>query len=75
MNVCQSVSLDTFFYLTNLSIFVGCCWEEDPSVLQEFPQISRCYRVERTGKASKKPSYDQLVSRSAKFDDSEEEKK
>jgi len=53
---------------------LGCCWEDDNSVLQDYPQIARCYRTEITGKASKKPTYEQLVSRSAMFDDQEAEK-
>ncbi|CAG5078841.1 Oidioi.mRNA.OKI2018_I69.PAR.g9100.t1.cds [Oikopleura dioica] len=48
---------------------MGCCWEEDQSVLDEYPFISRCYRTERFGRESPKPALDVLKARSASFDD------
>ena len=41
----------------------GCCWEEDDAVIEEFPNLPRCYQTERGGN-SKRPNFEDLVARS-----------
>ena len=42
---------------------LGCCWEEDDSVIEEFPNLPRCYQTERGG-GSRRPNFEDLVMRS-----------
>lgn len=52
---------------------LGCCWEDDPEVLNKYPWLPRCYKRSRDvfGSDYTAPpdvDVDQLVARSAEFD-------
>ena len=62
---CLSIGKTTLSLESRNNKILGCCWEEDDSVIDEFPMLPRCYRVERNGAMANRPNLDDLVMRSA----------
>jgi len=65
MTECLSIGLTRNIYLIKPDEFYsGCCWETDETIVSEFPNLPRCYRVADTG-VSTRPNFDDLQMRSA----------